>query len=123
MQHEYASHGLTIQLVTPMFVRTKMNEYAPTVMESRSFLIPDVESYTKFAVFTLGKTLKTTGYWSHGVQVRSFTFEVEIIIFLNINAFIFQYGVSNLVPQWVRTYVGGIMNLKFREEYDKNLKL
>lgn len=32
--------------------------------------VPDVESYTRWAVLSLGKTNETTGYWSHAVQVR-----------------------------------------------------
>lgn len=71
LQHEYAPYNLTIQLITPLFVRTKMNEYSSTVMRG-NIMIPDVQSYTKSAVFTLGKTNKTTGYWSHGVQVIKF---------------------------------------------------
>lgn len=47
-----------------------MNEYSTTVMAG-SFLIPDVKSYTKSAIFCLGKTDATTGYWSHGIQVRN----------------------------------------------------
>lgn len=38
-------------------------------MTSGNFLIPDVQSYTKSAVFSLGKTSETTGYWTHGIQV------------------------------------------------------
>lgn len=69
IQHEFAPYGITVQLVTPMFVRTKMNDYSSTVMSGGNILIPDVQSYTKSAVFSLGKTSETTGYWSHGIQV------------------------------------------------------
>lgn len=69
IQHEYSQYGILVQLVTPLFVRTKMNNYSTTVM-SGSILFPDVESYTKSAVFSLGKTNETTGYWIHGIQVH-----------------------------------------------------
>lgn len=36
--------------------------------------IPDVESYVRSAVFTLGKTNETTGYWAHAIQVRDLWF-------------------------------------------------
>ena len=65
---ELEPYNVQVQLVTPMFVLTKMNEYSTSVMKG-NILIPDVESYTKSAVFTLGKSSKTTGYWSHGMQV------------------------------------------------------
>lgn len=62
IQHEFARYGITVQLVTPLFVRTKMNNYATTVMNG-GILFPDVETFTKSAVFSLGKTSETTGYW------------------------------------------------------------
>lgn len=34
-----------------------------------SFMVPDAKSYAKYAVFMLGKSDQTTGYWSHGLQV------------------------------------------------------
>lgn len=77
-----------------MFVQTKMNDYSTSVMKG-SFLVPDVASYTKSAVFTLGKSSKTTGYWSHGLQ----------------------YGAMKLVPEFVRTIVLYSMNKNFRQEY------
>lgn len=73
IQHEFSPYGITVQLVTPMFVRTKMNDYSSTVMSGGNILIPDVQSYTKSAVFSLGKTNETTGYWSHGIQVCIYT--------------------------------------------------
>lgn len=81
LQTEYEPHGLTIQLITPMFVRTKMNEYSSTVMKG-NLLIPDVQSYTNSAVFTLGKTSRTTGYWSHGIQVNNFAFKIFEIFYI-----------------------------------------
>lgn len=65
---ELEEHNVQVQLVTPMFVQTKMNDFSTTVMKG-NILIPDVETYTRSAVFTLGKTSKTTGYWTHGLQV------------------------------------------------------
>lgn len=94
LQYELAPYGIDVQLITPMFVRTKMNEYSTTVMAGNIFC-PDVVSYTKSAVFTLGKTDRTTGYWSHGLQ----------------------YAASHLIPEWIRAWLGAKMNLQFRDEY------
>lgn len=77
-----------------MFVQTKMNKYSTSVMKG-SILVPDVESYTKSAVFTLGKSSKTTGYWSHGIQ----------------------YGCMKIAPDFIRTHVVFGMNKVFRQEY------
>lgn len=70
LSKELEEHNVDVQLVTPMFVQTKMNNYSTSVMKG-GILVPDVEAYTKFAVFTLGKSSETTGYWSHGLQVLS----------------------------------------------------
>lgn len=94
MQYELEPFGITCQLVSPLFVTTKMNNFSTTLMKGGLF-IPDAESYAKYAVFTLGKTKQTTGYWTHGIQCC----------------------VIRLSPEWVRTLVGGIMNKQFREEY------
>lgn len=62
---------------------------------------PDVVSYTKSAVFLLGKTDYTSGYWSHGLQLAA----------------------MKLTPEWFKTWMGGKMNLQFREEYESHHKI
>ncbi|KAG5674674.1 hypothetical protein PVAND_004627 [Polypedilum vanderplanki] len=94
LRKELEEHNVQVQLVTPMFVQTKMNNYSTSVMKG-SILVPDVESYTRSAVFTLGKSSQTNGYWSHGLQ----------------------YGCMKLVPEFIRTCVSFRMNKKFRDEY------
>ena len=79
--------------------------------------MPDVESYTKFAVFTLGKSSQTTGYWSHGLQVSNLliiitSFRIRDDFFL-----ILQYGGMRLCPEFIRTIVSFSMNRGFRNEY------
>lgn len=94
LRYELAPYNIDVQLVTPMFVRTKMNHYSTTVMEGNVFC-PTVEAYTQAAVATMGKSDYTTGYWSHGLQV----------------------GGMRLVPEIIKTIVGARMNLQFRKEY------
>jgi len=65
---ELEEFNVQTQLLVPLFVVTKMNLYSTSVMKG-SILVPDVEKYTKSAIFTMGKSEKTTGYWSHGLQV------------------------------------------------------
>lgn len=94
MQHELAPYNIDVQLVTPLFLVTKMNEFSSAVMKG-GFLIPDVQTYTRWAVFTLGKSYETTGYWVHGLQ----------------------YAVSRLVPTWVRTLVGLRLTTDMKADY------
>ncbi|EDW77323.1 uncharacterized protein Dwil_GK18151, isoform A [Drosophila willistoni] len=67
LEMELAEHNVTVQLVMPMFVITKMNAYSNTVMQG-GFLIPNAKSYAKWTVFTLGKTSETNGFWTHSLQ-------------------------------------------------------
>lgn len=69
IQHELAPYGITVQSITPLYVRTKMNNYSTTVSNG-NILCPDVETYTRWAVASLGRTNETTGYWIHGLQVH-----------------------------------------------------
>jgi len=55
--------------------------------------MPDVESYTKFAVFTLGKSSQTTGYWSHGLQVSNLDLLIIITSFRIRDDFFFYFAV------------------------------
>lgn len=97
IQQELAGYGITVQLVSPMFLVTKMNAFSERVM-SGGLLIPSVESYTKSALFTLGKTARTNGWWSHSVQ----------------------YAAMKLAPEWIRIRIAGAMNRDFRTEYKDN---
>lgn len=69
MRHELQQYGIRVQLLSPMFVRTKMNEFSSTVMAGNVF-IPEVQAYTRWAVYSLGKSDVSTGYWAHGLQVN-----------------------------------------------------
>ncbi|XP_030763053.1 inactive hydroxysteroid dehydrogenase-like protein 1 [Sitophilus oryzae] len=99
LQYEYASKGLTIQHLAPMFVATKMNHFSDRI-HKKSLFVPDAESYAKYAVSTLGVLDDSSGYWTHGIQ----TF------------------FTKLPPEWIRMYIGGYLNQLFREDYLRNLK-
>lgn len=47
---------------------TKLNSYSVDLTSGR-YLVPDVQTYVRSAVFTLGKSYETTGYWAHAIQV------------------------------------------------------
>ncbi|XP_055546419.1 putative steroid dehydrogenase 4 [Wyeomyia smithii] len=67
---ELRGSGVECQLVTPLFVRTKINELVH-YDKFWTTILTDVENFTKQAVFTIGRSNCTTGYWVHGLQ---FTF-------------------------------------------------
>lgn len=92
LSKELEEHNIQVQLVTPLFVQTKMNNYSTSVMKG-NILMPDVESYTKFAVFTLGKSSQTTGYWSHGLQVSNLDLLIIITSFRIRDDFFFYFAV------------------------------
>ncbi|SPP82259.1 hydroxysteroid dehydrogenase-like protein 1 isoform X1 [Drosophila guanche] len=67
LEREVASHNIDVQLVLPGFVVTKMNAYSDRVMDG-GLIFPNASSYSRSAVFTLGKTSETNGFWTHSVQ-------------------------------------------------------
>ncbi|KAH8325756.1 hypothetical protein KR067_007027 [Drosophila pandora] len=85
LEMEVQEHNIHVQLVMPGFVTTKMNAYSDRVMNSgATFIFPNAKSYSKYAVFTLGKTSETNGFWAHGIQ----------------------YSLMKLAPLSLRTYLG-----------------
>ncbi|XP_075045004.1 inactive hydroxysteroid dehydrogenase-like protein 1 [Mixophyes fleayi] len=68
LQYEYSSKGIFIQSLTPFFVVTKMVAYAD-VFTKKSLLVPLANEYARSAVRTIGRSLRTTGHWSHNIQM------------------------------------------------------
>ncbi|XP_030384126.1 inactive hydroxysteroid dehydrogenase-like protein 1 isoform X2 [Scaptodrosophila lebanonensis] len=94
LEQELAEHNIAVQLVMPLFVVTKMNQYSNTVMQG-GLLIPNAQSFARSAVFTLGKTSVTNGFWSHGLQ----------------------YFIMKMAPQHVRMLISHEMTRRLRHEY------
>lgn len=94
IERELAPHGVIVQLVSPMFLVTKMNAFSKR-LQAGGLFIPDVETYTEAALNKLGKTHRTNGYWAHSIQ----------------------YALCKIAPESVRTYIGGILNRSFKEEF------
>ncbi|XP_056388392.1 inactive hydroxysteroid dehydrogenase-like protein 1 [Hyla sarda] len=68
LQYEYGSHGIFIQSLIPGFVVTKMINFAE-ILRNKSIFVPLPKDYAHNAVRTIGTTLRTTGHWSHGLQL------------------------------------------------------
>uniref|UniRef100_A0A1A9WL19 Uncharacterized protein n=1 Tax=Glossina brevipalpis TaxID=37001 RepID=A0A1A9WL19_9MUSC len=91
---ELYEHNITVQCVIPGFVVTKMNQFSETLLQGNYFT-PPAETYARWAVFTLGKTKETTGYWTHAMV----------------------YCFIKLFPEWLRMRVGHFATKQFRTEY------
>lgn len=77
LQYELEPYGISVQLLTPYCVQTKLHTY-PIRAVVGSVFFPRVETFAKSAFFTLGKTNETTGYWAHAIMVCSFTQSILI---------------------------------------------
>uniref|UniRef100_A0A182PMB9 Uncharacterized protein n=1 Tax=Anopheles epiroticus TaxID=199890 RepID=A0A182PMB9_9DIPT len=85
LREELRPHRVEVQTVLPGFVRTNMTAFVATEHKGKpiSKQLVDVDHYVRYAGFTIGKTDRTCGYWSHGLQ----------------------YAGLKLVPEFVRVYV------------------
>ncbi|CAL1545176.1 unnamed protein product [Lymnaea stagnalis] len=63
LQHEYSSRGITIQIVVPYFVVSKLSKF-----RRASMFVPSPTSFVKNALNTVGVQPRTTGYWAHEIQ-------------------------------------------------------
>lgn len=68
LQQELRGTGVECQLVTPMMVDTNLNKQWQSLDFWRLITV-DVESYTRMAVWMIGKTEATSGYWYHALQL------------------------------------------------------
>ncbi|KAJ2944459.1 hypothetical protein O0L34_g3799 [Tuta absoluta] len=100
IREEYASEGIHVQHVAPLFVSTKINAFSERLLAG-NLLVPDAATYARHAVATLGRVSHTSGFWIHGIQ----TF------------------FTKLAPVWIRTKIGMYLNQQFRQEYLANAKL
>uniref|UniRef100_A0A182K3H2 Steroid dehydrogenase n=1 Tax=Anopheles christyi TaxID=43041 RepID=A0A182K3H2_9DIPT len=85
LREELRPHQVEVQTVLPGFVRTNMTAFVATEHEGKpvSKQLVHVDDYVRYAGFTIGKTDRTCGYWSHGLQ----------------------YAGLKLVPECVRVFV------------------
>ncbi|CAD1477908.1 unnamed protein product, partial [Heterotrigona itama] len=87
---------LTIQHLTPYFVKTNMNAYSDRLQIS-SIFVPNPTTYAKNAINTLGKVNSSTGYWFHEIQKM----------------------IALLPPVPLRMKIGMFMNKILRNDYFK----
>ncbi|XP_050078156.1 inactive hydroxysteroid dehydrogenase-like protein 1 [Anopheles maculipalpis] len=85
LREELHPFSVQVQTVLPGFVRTNMTAFVATEHKERqvSRHLVQVDDYLRYAGFTIGKTDRTCGYWTHGLQ----------------------YAGLKLVPEWVGLFV------------------
>lgn len=69
LQAETAPYGVTVQVLSPMFIKTNMLKGLGPIHKLNSLWIPDGETYAKHAIKTLGFSGYTSGFWANGLWV------------------------------------------------------
>ncbi|XP_053692409.1 very-long-chain 3-oxoacyl-CoA reductase-like [Sabethes cyaneus] len=67
LQQELRGTGVECQLVVPQFVRTNMTDFLDLSLFGGK-IVPDGNSYGRWATWTIGKTNHTSGHWYHSLQ-------------------------------------------------------
>uniref|UniRef100_A0A1B0AUP4 Uncharacterized protein n=1 Tax=Glossina palpalis gambiensis TaxID=67801 RepID=A0A1B0AUP4_9MUSC len=117
MERELFKYNITVQCVEPWFVRTELTRFSETLSRGTFFGTP-VEAFTRSAVFTLGKTKETTGYWAHGIMVK-LQFVFYIIIY-KLKKGKFQSFFLKLAPEWLRIRISHAFINHIRKEWLNN---
>ncbi|XP_005182156.1 inactive hydroxysteroid dehydrogenase-like protein 1 [Musca domestica] len=64
LRYEVRHLGITVQLLSPHFVSTKLVDFS-SYLQRGNFLVPTADVYARHAIQTLGKDDTTTGYFWH----------------------------------------------------------
>lgn len=117
LQYELQSHGISVQLLSPFCVQTKLHTYPITEVVGNIFF-PPVQVFAKSAVFTLGKTNETTGYWAHAIMVCIYNKSVVGIMKSdNLLMVSWQNGALRILPVYIRTLIMGTLSRRIREAH------
>nr|XP_027195625.1 hydroxysteroid dehydrogenase-like protein 1 [Dermatophagoides pteronyssinus] len=64
---EYRQSNIEIQTLIPNYIGTKMTGFS-TLLQRRSLMYPDAETFTANAIATIGRSRLTSGYWFHDLS-------------------------------------------------------
>lgn len=70
---EYRSQGIIVQSLIPSYVSTNLVRFS-NFLSKPSFIVPDAKRFVSSALDTITYSKRTTGFWSHGLQVMKFVF-------------------------------------------------
>ncbi|XKL66270.1 hypothetical protein PGB90_009690 [Kerria lacca] len=87
LQDECRSDGITVQLLSPAFLKTNLTRFSDYVYNFNELYVPNAETFASHAINTLTRSEHTTGYWPHE----------------------FLYWTAQILPEPMRTYLAGII--------------
>lgn len=99
LSHEVRNSGVTVQTLIPFYVATNLTKFSDYIGRP-SPLVPNAQTFVRSALSTLGICDRTTGYWSHELQLFS----------------------CNMAPTWFWIRFGGIMQQFLRRDALKKRK-
>ncbi|UYV70750.1 HSDL1, partial [Cordylochernes scorpioides] len=70
LRQEYSHQGIVVQSLIPSYIATKLVGFS-NFLQKPGLIVPGADSFTASAVATLGVSDRTTGYWTHGLQVQT----------------------------------------------------
>uniref|UniRef100_A0A182MNC5 Steroid dehydrogenase n=1 Tax=Anopheles culicifacies TaxID=139723 RepID=A0A182MNC5_9DIPT len=81
LREELRPHHVQVQTVMPGFVHTNMTAFVTSEYKEQEVAkhLVQVEDYVCYAGFTMGKTDRTCGYWTHGLQYAGLKLVPECI--------------------------------------------
>jgi 17beta-estradiol 17-dehydrogenase / very-long-chain 3-oxoacyl-CoA reductase len=68
LSHEVRNSGVTVQTLIPFYIATNLTKFSDFIGR-QSVLVPNAQTFVRSALSTLGICDRTTGYWSHELQV------------------------------------------------------
>ena len=68
LSHEVRNTGVTVQTLIPFYIATNLTKFSDFIGR-QSVLVPNAQTFVRSALSTLGICDRTTGYWSHELQV------------------------------------------------------
>ncbi|XP_057372750.1 inactive hydroxysteroid dehydrogenase-like protein 1 [Daphnia carinata] len=99
LSHEVRNSGVTVQTLIPFYIATNLTKFSDFIGR-QSVLVPNAQTFVRSALSTLGICDRTTGYWSHELQLFS----------------------CNVVPTWFWIRFGGMMQQFLRRDALKKRK-
>jgi len=99
LSHEVRNSGVIVQTLIPFYIATNLTKFSDFIGRP-SLLVPNAQTFVRSALSTLGVCNRTTGYWSHELQLFA----------------------TSSIPTWCWIRYGGLMQLLLRRDALKKRK-
>nr|XP_046912181.1 hydroxysteroid dehydrogenase-like protein 1 [Dermatophagoides farinae] len=67
LEIEYRESNIEVQTLIPNYIGTKMTGFS-SLLQTRSLMYPNAETFTANAIATIGRSRLTSGYWFHDLS-------------------------------------------------------